>query len=223
NGLLTFGGADTGYHPVDFKTTATPANLPTIAPLWHDWTFLYLGSDEVYYETLGTPGSHRLIVQWNFAQSATSTSQQTVTFQVKLFEGSNNIEFHYNDTTLTDDASESNGRGSTVGIRDVNGQTSGRNLVWSFDQVGAADGSAIRFTAPVFKTNSITRLANKNIVLQCTGAPSKPNYIEVSPSLTTGTFTRLMPAITADAAGNFPFTDTTTTGVPRRFYRVGYP
>jgi hypothetical protein len=223
NGILTFGGADTGYKPVDFKASAPPANLPTISPLWHDWTFQYLGSDEAYYATLGSPGSRRFVAQWNFAQSASSNSTDPVTFQVKLFEGSNNIEFHYDDAALDGDNSESSGRGSTVGIRDINGQTTGRNLVWSYDQAVINDSSAIRFTAPGFKIKSIARLSNGTIVLQCTGAPSKPNHIEASLTLGPGSFAPISPSVTGDSSGNFQYTDTSAGGLLRRFYRVGYP
>jgi hypothetical protein len=221
NGILTFGGADTSYRPVDISTTATPQNLKTICVLWHDWTFQYFGSDQAYYLTSGTPGSRHLTVQWNFAQSASSTSVGTVTFQVKLFESSNNIEFHYDDAVVDGDNSESSGRGSTVGIRDINGQTNGRNLEWSYNAPAINDSSAIRFTAPVFKIKSITRQSNGSIVLQCTGAPSKPNYIAATTNLRTTAFARIGNPVTGDINGNFTFTDTSPGS--RKFYKVDFP
>jgi len=222
NGLLTFGGSDTDYQPIDFRTTAPPANLKTIAVLWHDWTFQDFESDSAYYLTTGTPGSQRLIVQWNFAESPTSPSTDTVTFQVKLFEGSNNIEFDYDDATVSGDNSMSNGRGSTVGIRDINGQTNGRNLEWSYNQAVINNKSAILYIAPAFRVKTMTKQANGTMLLQCSGAPSKPNYLEATTNLVNG-FTRLNPntPVTAGVNGNFNFTDTSPG--TRKFYRVGYP
>lgn len=222
NGLITFQGADTAHTPVNIATTSTLQNLPTIAVLWHDWTFQYFGSDEVYYATLGAAGSRRLIIQWNFAQSKSGPGTDTITFEVKLFEGSNNIEFHYLDATVSDDPNVSNGKDATVGIRDINGQTSGRNLKWSFNQTVIADGQAIRFVAPVFKVTSITRLANRHILLQCLGAPSLVNYIEASPNLNPGSFSTLGSA-TANASGVFQFEDVNAGSFTRRFYRVAVP
>ena len=221
NGLLTFGGGDGDYTPKNFTVAGPLQNLKTIAPLWNDWEFVYQYTDEAYYLTLGTPGSRRLVVQWNFAQPRNGNGIDTVTFEVKLFEGSNNIEFHYDDATVSDDRTQSNGRACTVGIRDVNGQTTGKVLQWSFDQAVINDSSAIRYTAPSFKVKTITRqAANGNIVLTCTGAPSKPNYIEVTTNLATG-FSRLPGSITADVNGNFTYTDTSPG--TRKFYRVGLP
>jgi len=221
NGILTFGGVDTDLHPIDFRTAAPAGNLKTIAPLWHDWTFDVIDTDQAYYYTTGNPGSRRLVIQWNKAQSVPGNGFDFVTFEVKLLEGSNNIEFHFKDPTVGDDITNSNGLGSTVGIRDVNGQsTTNRNLVWSFNQAIISANTAVKFTAPQFAIKSVSRQLNGSNVLQCTGAPSKPNFVEATSDLMTA-FTRLIPSVTADAAGNFQFTDATPG--TRRFYRVGYP
>jgi len=221
NGLLTFGGADPNdYFPVSFTTSGPTSNFKTIAPLWHDWTFAYFGSDQAYYWTTGTPGNRRLIVQWDYPQSTSSASDDTVLFEVKLFEGSNNIEFHYDDTTLEGDTGESNGKGSTVGIRDVSGQVNGRNLQWEFNQSVIPDSYGIRYTSPIFGVKSITK-SGTSIVLQCTGAPSKPNWIEATTDIKNVAFARISNSIIADANGNFTFTDTSPG--TKKFYRVGFP
>jgi hypothetical protein len=221
NGLVTFGGADTSPLQVNISTTATLANLPTIAPFWHDWTFQYFGSDAGYYVTRGTAGSRRLIIHWSLAQSNTGPGNDTVNFELKLFEGSNNIEFHYDDPTVSDDSADSNGLHTTVGIRDVNGQLNGRNLLWSFNQSVINELDAIRITAPTFKINSITRLANGHIALQCTGAASLTNHIQAATNLSNASFTTLMPGIIADSTGHFTYEDTAPG--TRKFYRIAYP
>ena len=224
NGLVTFGGADASYTPVNISTTITPSDLPTICPFWHDWTFQYAGSDEALYSTLGTPGNRRLVVQWDFAISRSGSGYDTVTFQLKLFEGSNNIEFHYNDATVSDDPSNSRGQNATVGIRDTHGQQSLTNhsLQWSYNQNTLRDQTAIRYTAPQFEVNSVSRLVNKDIFLDCTGAPSIGNKIQYSPDLTTR-FQQLGNPITADSNGHFTFEDLNSGTVTRRFYRIGLP
>jgi hypothetical protein len=222
NGTLTFRNVDIDWVPVDISKTAPTNNLPMIAVLWHDWTFQYFGSDAVYAATLGPSGNRRLIVQWNAALSATGPGTDTVTFEVKLFEGSNNIEFHFLDPTVFDDPTVSNGKDATVGIRDTAGQVNGRNLQWSFDQAIIADGEAIQIVAPTFNISAITRLTNGHILLQCTGAPSSVNHIEATPALSTKPFAPLGDAA-ADASGKFQYEDGGAPNFTRRFYRVAVP
>jgi hypothetical protein len=218
NGLITFGNADVDPTPVDLTRAAPQNDLPSIAVLWRDWTFHYFGSDEAYYATLGPAGNRRLIVQWNFTQSNTGPGTDTVTFQAKLFEGSNNIEFHYYDATVEDDVSVSDGKNATVGIRDTGGQTSNRNLQWSFNQAVITEHLAIQFAAPVFEIWSIQRTANGHILLQCVGEPNVANTIQVSTDLINFYF---LASVVADSLGNFPYEDMNAgTPPPRRFYRL---
>ena len=159
NGLATFGGVDTDSFHASLTANGPVGNLASIAVLWHDWAFDLVGSDQAYYVTVGTPGSRKMIIQWNQAVSVSGAGLDSVTFQAKLFEGSNNIEFHYLDVTVSDDLTISKGADSTVGIRDVTGQFSGKNLQWSFDQAILTDGSAIRFEAPIPEPSSLALLA----------------------------------------------------------------
>ena len=76
NGLLSFGES---YHWFVNRELDSPdliGDPRLIAPLWHDWNFegeLQPLADAVYYETLGSPGSQRLVVQWNRAYNDTPT------------------------------------------------------------------------------------------------------------------------------------------------------
>ena len=222
NGTLTFVAPDNDWTPVDL-TKASPAdNRPMIAPFWHDWTFQYAGSDSVYYQTVGTPGSRRLIVQWEAAEPKYGPGVDTVTFEVKLFEGSNNIEFHYMDATVDDDPTNSNGKISTVGIRDVSGQTNGRRLQWLYNQANLVDETAIRYTAPTFAVNSITRLTTKHIFLQCTGSPGTVNKIQSTDDLKNTAFAPLGTSA-ANSMGSFTYEDAGATNLTRRFYRIVPP
>jgi len=223
NGILTFGGIDTDWDSVDFTTSGPAGNLPTIAPFWHDWTFQYFGSDAVYFVTLGSPGNRRFVVHWSAALSHTGPGNDTVNFEAKLFEGSNNIEFHYDDATVSDDTTVSNGRDATVGVRDINGQTNNRNLRLVYNQAVINDNTAIRIVAPQFKVKSITRPTNLHIILQCQGVPSMQNKIEATGNLTTTPFAAITPTAMADSNGNFQFEDANAGTFTRRFYRVAIP
>ena len=226
NGLVTFGGVDSDFQNDNLTTTAPDANRPSIGVFWHDWTYLFAGSDQAYYTTLGAVGSRRLIIQWNQAESATGVNnpqnQDTVTFQVKLFEGTNNIEFHYQDATVSDDAGVSNGLQATVGIRDTNGHTNGRNLQWSYNQAVISNGLAIRYTHPLGRITKITRLANGTTIrLEGLSAPNQVNRIEAAPNLgNPSPFSNLI-SVTANASGVF-LHDDTSPGT-RRFYRIIAP
>lgn len=65
---------------------------PIIAPLWDD---LALGAGNVNYQLTGAAGSRILTIEWKKVNWNYAASNSTLTFQVKLYEGSNNIEFIY--------------------------------------------------------------------------------------------------------------------------------
>jgi hypothetical protein len=139
NGLLTFGGSTGQYTNVNLGTSSPSVNLPSISALWDDWVF----NDAAYYQTLGTLGNRRFIVQWNSARGY-STSPSTVTFQTVLFEKTNDILFSYLDVDSGD--FRSFGGNATVGIRDTNGQLNGRNLQWSFNSPVIRNNQLICFS-----------------------------------------------------------------------------
>src|SRR5438046_1487842 len=57
NGLLAFGGCEPSATHVNLATSGTFNNLSTIAALWDDWQFFTPGTDAVYFQTVGAPGS----------------------------------------------------------------------------------------------------------------------------------------------------------------------
>lgn len=143
NGLISFTGSNSQFTNQNLTTTAPNGNYPSMAVLWDDWQFQQSGTDAVYYQTVGTAGNRQFITQWNLA-SGFLTSPSTVTFQSVLFEGSNDILLSYQDVNSGD--FRSFGGDSTVGIRDVNGQSNGRNLQWSFNSPVIRNGESICFS-----------------------------------------------------------------------------
>jgi hypothetical protein len=148
NGLMSFGGTNIAYSNVNLTISVPGTNLPTMAVLWCDYDTAFVGSDAVYYKTLGAAGSRQFIVQWNQVELVPGAGVDTVTFQARLFEGSNRILFSYLDVVVADDPTYSNGAYATVGIRGVDGQLNGRNLLWSHEQAAVTNGMHLLFVPP---------------------------------------------------------------------------
>src|SRR3990167_2904013 len=81
-------------------------------------------TDAMYYETRGAAPNRSFIVQWNDAclmddefDFYPCTAAQNVTFEAKLFEGSNAIEFHYLDVDTGNTGSgDGGGASATIGL-----------------------------------------------------------------------------------------------------------
>jgi PEP-CTERM motif-containing protein len=156
NGLLSFGESYHWFFNRELDSPDLIGDPRLIAPLWHDWNFdgeLQPLTDAVYYETLGSPGSQRFVVQWNRAYNDTPTLSDPVTFQAVLYEGGD-ILFHYRDVTTLVTPSN-NGGSATVGIRNAGGTSSGEFLQWSYDEPVLGDGQTILFTVPEPATASL--------------------------------------------------------------------
>jgi len=149
NGLMTFGGATIAYSNVDFTITSPAANLASVAVLWDDWETHSVGSDGVYYQTIGTAPTRQFVVQWNKVTPVNGTGTTPVTFQARLFEGSNRILFSYLQLVVVESSLVSSlGAGATVGIRGISGQTNNRNLQWSYNRPVISNGLNLLFVPP---------------------------------------------------------------------------
>jgi len=184
NGLMTFGGTSIAYANVNLTTTSPTDNLPSIAVLWDDWETLPVGTDGVYYKTIGTVGSRQFIVQWNKLEAVNGDGTKTVIFEARLFEGSNRILLSYFDTAISDettlppDAARS-GVGATVGIRDINGQTNNRNLQWSYNQAVITNGLNLLFAppnrSPIANNDTATKAENTPVTINVLANDSDPD------------------------------------------------
>jgi len=144
NGLLSFGGCNpSDFANQDLTSTETAGNYRAIAPLWSDLTFAAKGAGAVRYQTLGQAGSRQFVVQWNNAFPINGS--KGMTFQVILYEGNGRILFQYLDVDAGVNSPVSLGGGATIGIRDVSGQTNGRNLQWSYKARVLHNAQAIAF------------------------------------------------------------------------------
>ena len=82
-----------------------------IAPFWDDLAPVTTGT--VYVGSTGNAPNRVYIVEWYGVGHELTTGD--VTFEVKLFEADNHIEFHYGDVTLGS-SSYSNGESAAVGL-----------------------------------------------------------------------------------------------------------
>lgn len=125
NGWMSLGtSASSNMASNNLQTTGSG---PIIAPLWDD---LRTGSDGVIYRTTGTAPNRILTVEWRAVRWNRSASGSVISFQAKLYETSNVIEFIY----YQNSNSVNNGSAS-IGI---NGGTSNSD----FYSVSGINGSA---------------------------------------------------------------------------------
>lgn len=137
----------TDFQNVDLTANPAPGDLPAVAPFWTDLSFQTAGAGAVYYQTQGAVGSRKFVVQWNNAYpQAPSPSSNPVTFEMVLYESSNQVLFQYKTVNLGSGNPATKGAQATVGIRDSAGNSNGRETPWSYDASVLNDASAILFS-----------------------------------------------------------------------------
>ncbi|WP_177418136.1 IPT/TIG domain-containing protein [endosymbiont of Lamellibrachia barhami] len=143
NGYLTFGiDIEPGNTPL--PSTAGPDSL--IAVFWDDLDPSLNPSADIYYETQGAAPDRRFIVTWK-AIPLKADPASRLTFQVILFESSNEVQLQYhsleNGSGVTGNGRVS-GSSASIGIENIDG-TKGKQV--AFNQEGkVASGSAFSFT-----------------------------------------------------------------------------
>ena len=102
NGFISLGTTltTTGHFLNTIGTNTTVRNR-VIAPMWDDLCVpgqVYANRNYMSYKLEGTPGSQILTIEWA-GMERFSIPGPNMNFQVKLYEGSNNIEFVYGSMT----------------------------------------------------------------------------------------------------------------------------
>ena len=143
NGELRFGGLGTEYHNSPLPCGWLGA---LAAPHWDDlWLCAssFVPGNAVYYQTVGSPGSRGMIVQWQDVDHAFGNCG-TARFEAVLFEGSDELRFQYQNVNGFFSAPEYNQGGSaTVGIQSPGGRHS---VPWSYNEKVLENNYAIVFT-----------------------------------------------------------------------------
>ncbi len=131
--LVNYSSGDVAFN----NTTLSSASIPLIAPFWDD-----LDSDTGYisYKTVGQSPNRRLVIEWHNRPRYQNIGNST--FEVILYEGSNNIKFQYQDVVFGDSRYD-NGRDATIGIRGSNAY-----LQVSYNQAYLANQMALCFQSP---------------------------------------------------------------------------
>jgi len=142
NGAIIFGqtGQDISLANLALDSPATQNYM--IAPFWDN-----LDNDPgvgggVFFETRGTAPNRRFIIQWQDIPHTNDVG--TATFQLILFEGSNEILFQYQDVDFGNTGLDE-GNSASVGIR---GNGISNALPYARNEVLIKSGLAIRFFPP---------------------------------------------------------------------------
>ena len=224
NGLICFDKGDATYTPAGIPTVANPNTF--IAPFWTDLDMRAGGA--IRYSTRGTAPNRVFIVKYENAPEFGNTNN-TVTFQVLLYENTNAIEVQYRSITGTFNHSvgigiESRDYGTTqpqpaggvVGLQYAFGAISG--LTTAFNNAPFVAPSAVRFIRPVIVTVE-SKYAKPTPIIGVPGSPGPPVIpaIVADPNATTATDTPLTSA--SDLSINPPVGTIywTVTGAVRRF------
>jgi len=122
-----------------------------ILPFWDD---IDSDSGNVYWEVQGTEPDRQLIVEWYNRPHYSNTGSGT--FELVLYEGSNNILFQYADLDFGN-ASFNYGISATVGIQGDTVDANNWFLQYSYNTASLHDNMAIKYTyhAPVHAFGTI--------------------------------------------------------------------
>lgn len=131
------GGADKSPDNVAIPSAGEPNGI--VAPFWDD---LVAMTSEARAGTLGTAPNRRFVISWGH-WTVKGDAGARLSFQVKLFETTNVIEFHY--CAMAPDGNvRATGSSATIGLENLAG-TSG--VQHSFNTASSvATGKALRFT-----------------------------------------------------------------------------
>ncbi len=157
NGNLQFGSANIDYanrclYP---ETAVGMGNM--IAPYWSDLDLSFAGALE--WEVVGNEPDRIFVLEWDSVPLFGLELDDTVTFEVQLFEGSNDIVFLYQDVITS---LNSQGSQATIGLQ-AEDQTLA--LQFSCNQPSVSNTSGLLFDSPtlpnpIVEPNEHTTITN---------------------------------------------------------------
>jgi hypothetical protein len=169
NGWLTLGANSLGSTSTNALNATTKG--PVIAPLWDD---LRTASTGITYEVTGTAPNRVLKVEWLSMRWDTDASGWVISFQAKLYETTNVIEFQYlrNGTTVNDGS-------ASIGI-------SGGYVTGDFYSVSGTDGSAVATRGT--ETNNLNARPSNGRLYRWT--PNNMSYLSATTTQVTGSISK---------------------------------
>ncbi|HAN40283.1 MAG TPA: hypothetical protein DCQ29_15375, partial [Chitinophagaceae bacterium] len=122
NGFISLNPTGTSTLTTNDLSTANASSRPIIAPLWDDLDGRATGGvSRALYEVTGTAPNRVLTVEWRNWEWNYTSSTPVISFQVKLYETTNIIEFHYrSETGSVSSGSATIGIGSATGTAYLN-------------------------------------------------------------------------------------------------------
>ncbi len=160
-GLIIGGSGDVWATNDDISNVSTPG----VYPFWDD---LYTGGT-IYWDTFGTAPNRYVVVEW-YQKNHYSYQSGNITFEVILYESTNEIKFLYDDVVFGSvDYDYANS--ATIGITDANGFY----LQYSYNQPSLNGITCIDFS-PMTIDASIQAILSPQENLSCTA----PNDVDVS-------------------------------------------
>ena len=159
NGFAALGSPLTGAVLTNNLATGTPANRPILAPLWDDMEINASGS--IRYVTTGTSGNQVFTLQWSNMEWNYNAAGPVISFQLKLYEATGEIEFIYNqEPTAVNSGSASigitsagTGSGNFLSLSDASGSPTVSSTVETTTiNAKPATGQVYRFSPQYFTT-----------------------------------------------------------------------
>ena len=143
NGYLVFGAGGREFSNTPLPSSATPNGV--IAPYWDDLNPAVGGT--VYYLLEGTAPNRSLTIEWNGVPYYSDGG--STTFEVTLYEGSDDFEFRYLDVEMG--VPSDSGGSATVGIEGDAGQL---GLQYSFNEPAVFNQTALRVVSGCVDTDA---------------------------------------------------------------------
>lgn len=186
NGIISFNMTGTNSLTGNDLSTDNPTSRPIIAPLWDDLDGANPASSLASYEVTGSAPNRVLTVEWRNWEWNYASSTPVISFQVKLHETTNVIEFVYRQ-----EATNVNSGSATIGIGSPTGSGAGSFL--SLSSVASptvssttstnnintkpATGQIYRFTPPsCFAPNSlaVSNISTSSATISWNGVSPAP-------------------------------------------------
>ena len=169
NGTLQFGRANPNFSNDCLSQQPAPGMGNMIAPYWDDLNLQFEGFLETV--TVGAAPDRIFVVEWDDAPRLGENPDDRVTFEVQLFEGSNDIVFLYEDTATFEGH---NGSSATIGLQS---EEQGIALQFSCNQAAIADAGRIYFPHPAEPNPDVgeetTAVANPAIIVTAKGVTAE--------------------------------------------------
>lgn len=226
NGTVQFGGNYTRYNNVPLNTAISGTNIwdNTIYAFWDDLNTN--GAQNIYYATVGATPDRKFITQWTNIYFH-GTSIQLGTFQVILYEGTNEIQLQYRDLLGGDRAL---GNSATIGLRKNNSLSH----QYSHNTASLTQEQAIRYTPNGSGSYTVDTDADYELVyLAPAGAPTSPTLVNPTDGTSGVTLTPTFEWLPVESAtsytvlistvSNFSSTVVNQSGITGTSYTPGSP